>query len=151
MEYKFFFSAKKKIDVMRTQSAEKSLTNGKTWNRSVYKSIRMIFTFYDHGSQFSKLLIDSTDPTPLKFQSFFLAVVGMYGFSSPILGITPVIFQITISQRGISKERRDLYYHGTEQQLQRNGHTGQRTYWRGSTLDSDGSLPRKIHFALIGE
>ena len=73
---------------------------------------------YVHESQFPKLLIDSTDPTPLKFQSFFfLAVVGMYGFSSPILGITPVIFQITISQRGISKERRDLYYHGTEQQL----------------------------------
>ena len=103
---------------MRTQSAEKSIAHGKTWIRSVYNFIRMLFTFYVHGSQFSKLLIDSTDPTPLKFQSFFfLAVVGMYGFSSPILGITPVIFQITISQRGISKERRDLYYHGTEQQL----------------------------------
>ena len=57
----------------------------------------------------------------------------------PILGITPVIFQITISQRGDFK-RSDLA-------VQR---TGQRTYWRGSNQDSIGLLPREIHFALIG-
>ena len=34
--------------------------------------------------------------------------------------------------------------------ITRNGHTGQRTYWRGSNQDSIGLLPREIHFALIG-